>query len=824
VRYRWFACCVIVALAALLTTGSSSTGEAASNRISYVRSESPELHDLRRQGNSFFVVGDYLRAGALYERGYREAIAKGDRVSALRFLNNIGSAHFLLFQYREAVGAYLKARELAQQENDQDSLAAIYSNLSSLYFVNGEMSSASEAAADGLKLPRNAGAKFKSKLLIQTALIRQEQKDWQNGLALLKEAAGISHATGDAASEAQALSELGRALVSQGNFAAADQALAESARLREKTGSDALHYVYEALGDLRMRQGDTPAAIAFYDRAIASATPFGANATWTAWYLRGRALLTVGRLNEAFHDLKSALDAVRRSRVEMLPANAFRSSSEVRLHEVYSAFIETGSRLYMKTGQRRYAEETFAVAEESRAASLRALWAGSDLTARLRPEYYQTLLQLQKAEVAQLKSSPGADDAARRAQVRLTELELKSGLDLPPISDEGTPEHPQFLALARAALAPDEIYISFHVDPAGSCLWLLTRNNFEFRTFPAQYPWDKVIAEFRKAADENSLATSDTSRQLYNFLFGEFGRRSLDKPVWIIAPDGPLSDLPFAALLVPGRDQTDRPHYLIEDHAIDIAPGITALMGKRAAVASGAFVAIGDPIYNRVDERLDHAPMPTGIRGTGSAVAAASAPTMELSRLAGSGREVEACASMWRSHGSRTELLEGKEANIAALTAAIRQSPRVLHIAAHMLFPAHDSGPPAVALSLLPEDQVQLFSATEISLLKSTIGLVVLDGCSSGRGEIVPGTGLMGMTQAWLAAGARAVIATRWPVSDREAGAFFHSFYDIYYHSAAGNRGAVAKVLQQTQVEQLRSGGVSASPAYWSAYFSVERN
>jgi CHAT domain-containing protein len=850
VKYRRFPFSVVVAIAALLTTGSFSPGRNASDRVSPVRSESPELHDLRHQGNAFFLAGDYLRAGAVYDRGYREAIAKDDRVSALRFLNNIGSAHFLLFQYREAVSAYLKAKDLAQQENDQDSLAAVYSNLSSLYFVNGEMSSASEAASEGLKLPRKAGSKFRSKLLIQTALISLQQKDSQKGLALLKEAAAVSQASGDTASEAQALSELGRALLSSGNLASADQALLEAARLREKTGGDTLHYVYESLGDLRMRQGDTNSAIAFYDRAIASATPFGPSAYWTALYLHGRALLAEGRLNEAWHDFEAALKAVRQSRVEILPADAFRTSSEVRLHEVYSSFIETGRRLYMQTGERRYAEQTFAVAEESRAASLRALWAGPDLTARLHPEYFQTVLELQKAEVAQLKESPGADEAARRAKVRLTELELKSGLDLPPVSDDAALDRLQSLTRARAALAPDEVYIGFRVDPAGSCVWAFTRDDFEMRTFPAQYPWDKVVADFRKAVSADALANSETGLQLYEFLFGKLRRGFLDKPVWIIAPDGPLYDLPFAALPVPvsnrfpGLNPPGRIHYLIEEHAVGIVPGIMALMRKPAPVTSGAFVAIGDPIYNRVDDRLRDATLHRikhDDRGSVSLVSTLRLPlpsspsspparallppqTMELNRLAGTGREVEACATQWRSHGSRAELLEGTDANTAALTAAIGQSPRVLHIAAHMLFPDHDSGPPILALSLLPENQVQLLSATEISNLRSTMGLVVLDGCGSGRGEILPGTGVMGMTRAWLAAGARAVIATRWPVSDGEAGAFFHSFYEFYYQAPPGSRGAMAKILQRTQVEQLRSGGTHASPAYWSAYFSVERN
>ena len=121
---------------------------------------------------------------------------------------------------------------------------------------------------------------------------------------------------------------------------------------------------------------------------------------WQAYYDRGKFKMEQGRLQEAFADFGAALKSARQWRAEVLPADAFRIGTEVKLQEVYSSFIEVGSRLYAQTGQTRFVEQTFAAAEESRAASLRALWVGRDLTTALPGEYWEALADLNKLEAA----------------------------------------------------------------------------------------------------------------------------------------------------------------------------------------------------------------------------------------------------------------------------------------------------------------------------------------------------------------------------------------------------------------------------------------
>jgi CHAT domain-containing protein len=817
---------ILASVLALIISGSVETrlpSKGGPARIT--ESERPEFFELRQQGNALFNTGKYLSANLVYESGYTQAISRGEVRSALRFLNNLGSSQYAMFRYRDAIKAYLRVRELAVSQGDDEMLAAACSNLSNLYYQMGDLDAAIESANQGLRLPPAATAKFKAKLLIQSALIRIRQMDWEHALTFLHSAIAAAHTARDLQSESQAWNELGTTLLQTGRIPAAEHALLEALRLRESTpGRVDIFYFYESLAELRLRQGNVAAALDLYDKAAAAARPSGPGALWEVLDLRGRARLAQGRLEAAYSDFSASLDCLRQLRAEVLPADAFRVSTEVEWHDVYSNFIETGSKLYRKTGRPLYAVQTFAVAEESRAASLRALWAGSDLTSRLPPEYGQTLSELQQAQTALLGNNTNGEEAVRHARVKLSEIEMKAGLDFPPYSDNADRERNRLLNLTRTALGPEEAFFGFHLGQDESCVWAITRDAFEFRRLPPLTEYSEAIARFAKTVSEGSPEARMLGQQLYHRLFGSISRRILDKSVWILAPEGALFELPFAALVQTAETDSRAPRYLIERHAIRIVPGVSVLLGPVAPELRGPFVGIGDPIYNQADDRFQPLSNTRIHPAKMLRLSGSQAEPMELARLPGTGREVERCSGIWRSHGDRALLLEGAAANTSSLLEALRQNPQVLHIAGHVLFPASAPGPGMLAFTLQPDDRVQLLSSTEIAAFRAKIGLVVLDGCSSARAAILPGAGLMGMTRAWMAAGARAVIAARWPIADREGGELFQSFYRFYYQKSPHRPVSFARILQAAQIEQLHSDGPHASPAYWASYFCVERN
>ena len=83
---------------------------------------------------------------------------------------------------------------------------------------------------------------------------------------------------------------------------------------------------------------------------------------------------------------------------------------------------------------------------------------------------------------------------------------------------------------------------------------------------------------------------------------------------------------------------------------------------------------------------------------------------------------------------------------------------------------------------------------------------MVLSGCHSAAGATLRGSGLLGLTRAWLTAGARSVVASRWSTPD-ENGVLFQAFYsDLRTH----NREGAAASLRAAQLECLSH---SACPA-----------
>jgi CHAT domain-containing protein len=104
----------------------------------------------------------------------------------------------------------------------------------------------------------------------------------------------------------------------------------------------------------------------------------------------------------------------------------------------------------------------------------------------------------------------------------------------------------------------------------------------------------------------------------------------------------------------------------------------------------------------------------------------------------------------------------------------------------------------------------------EIAELKLDCDLVVLSACQTGRGQLVSGEGIVGLTRAFLYAGSRSVAVSLWNVSDLSTARFMQSFYR---HLATGT-GAVA-ALRQAKLEMIEPGKATRHPYYWAPFVLV---
>jgi CHAT domain-containing protein len=176
-----------------------------------------------------------------------------------------------------------------------------------------------------------------------------------------------------------------------------------------------------------------------------------------------------------------------------------------------------------------------------------------------------------------------------------------------------------------------------------------------------------------------------------------------------------------------------------------------------------------------------------------------------------------ACSRAWGA--SRTRILTGSDANLANIRSALDTHPAVIHFATHVITAPGDHASGLIALSLDPSGAMGLMGPTEIIAHPVSAGLVVLNGCHSGQGDALPGAGLMGLTRAWIGAGARSVLATTWDIPD-EAGR--NLMVEFYRASRAQPERGPAFALQQAQLAAIKQSTKNTA-AVWAAYFLLGR-
>jgi CHAT domain-containing protein len=396
-----------------------------------------------------------------------------------------------------------------------------------------------------------------------------------------------------------------------------------------------------------------------------------------------------------------------------------------------------------------------------------------------------------------------------RSQLLLAEAKAGSNVEL--ISDK-------LLNRVQENLPPDAALLSFHLGERQSFLWAVSRERFRLYALPDRSHLTAGINDFVEAVRTRQDSATHLGRELYEHLFGRLAASFREKPKWILALDEQLFRIPFGALVV----DSGGPVYLAERHAVRVTTGAVALVeGHHRTwnqLLSGRFLGVGDAIYNTADPRWRARQRERVDSFAGVVFAASENPRRQgwaLARLPGSAREIESCARAWDAPSSI--LLEGTDAAPAPLRKALQTAPSVVHIAAHFL---QGSTPPRhslIALSLSQPGDLQMLSPLEITRFKFDVGVVVLSGCSSGRADVLPASGLMGLTRAWLAGGARAVVASHWPTPD-DSGPLFVSFYRHLHQTPEAGPAAA---LQGAQREILRVGGWRSNPQYWATYFVV---
>lgn len=322
-----------------------------------------------------------------------------------------------------------------------------------------------------------------------------------------------------------------------------------------------------------------------------------------------------------------------------------------------------------------------------------------------------------------------------------------------------------------------------------------------------------LVKNFREhiAQPNDILEATLAGQTLFAKLFPHEARVVLDSATrLIVSPDGPLWEVPFAALVTNAGRQ---PSYLGAQKAITYTQSLTLFAQSRhdapQFVPGHKTVAlvVGDPLF--VSEPVSE----SRLRRVRSFMCFGERrPPL---RLPGTGIEATKVAALYDS----TPLL-GKDATEAALRERIA-SADVIHLATHGCTDprrAMSSGlllaTPEKRLQTSGTDNDSVLQAWEIySQFKLKAELVVLSACDTGRGEAVAGEGLIGLTRALQYAGARSVVSSLWTADDQSTLTLM-----VALHRNLRNGDSKDEALRRA-MQSVRKDPRSSHPYYWAAFY-----
>ena len=326
------------------------------------------------------------------------------------------------------------------------------------------------------------------------------------------------------------------------------------------------------------------------------------------------------------------------------------------------------------------------------------------------------------------------------------------------------------------AIAADTVVVYFSVLRDRVLVWTMTAAGTKTRAIA--YQEDDLIADidgFRQSLTSARQDGLDQARVFQRLLDTTLHAAGGGVRRLLIAADGPLGDLPFAALVDPGSRQR-----LVERYEIALLPGLPSGVSVNSSGTPRLVLAVG---YNGASSGL---------------------PAL---------RYAEAEAARVGAFYPAARVEAGPAATPEALTAAAPNAD-VIHIAAHAR--ANRMAPWESRLVLAPDgdaDGALTFEAVERWDLRRCRA-VVLSACETSTASRARGQGMLSLATPFLHAGAACVIGTLWPVDDRASALFM----DLLHHRLADGE-APAAALRAAQLTALASDDpLLRAPSTWAAY------
>jgi CHAT domain-containing protein len=256
----------------------------------------------------------------------------------------------------------------------------------------------------------------------------------------------------------------------------------------------------------------------------------------------------------------------------------------------------------------------------------------------------------------------------------------------------------------------------------------------------------------------------------------------------IFVPHGVLSLVPFAAL------QDEAGNALVSTHAISTAPSMRVLqtmLTRGNGLTSDQSLVVGNPV---------------------------TLPQYELTDIPGSEKEATAVAA---TMGAECTLLTGDDARMQKVAQEM-QGVSMVHLACHSQ-PGILVFAPTLPASVPEEEEEEEEEEYDDGLLHKehvhclrlmAKPTVVLSGSYTAAGSITE-DGIVGLPRAFIAAGAKSVVATMWASQDESSPVLVDAFHNKCKSGCASQAQALRLAMLELQAAE---GGKFKHPVHWAGF------
>ena len=834
------------------------------------------------EGSAVWSKGDYDRAIAAFEKAVGILLARKEppkKALAAAYVS-MGNAYWSKGDYDQTLEYYEKALPLqvAVLGEKHPDVGVSHRNMALVRQQTGDYDAAIESVGKALAVYLPAFGERHTMVAqcysdASGAYLAKGQPD--RALRLAEKALSIQLSLPERSDRDTAViyTTLAGAYLAQGSFARAavfyQKALdTDRAEVGERHPDVAEDYLN--LGKLHAKRGDLDEALRFYQKAVLANDPRldrpGAylNPPVDTAYseeflldsLKGAASALARRYAahpRRLEDLEKSVTVYEHASllIERMRSGYRAEGSKLALArktaETYDDAIRVAVDLHCATGNQRYLETAFRFAEKSRAGILLDAvneaeareFAGipGELLARERQLRIDVASLDRRVTEAQLDPDPA--DEARRSADRDRLFDLKRNYEA--LLQRFEKDYPRYFALKYrfAAASAEEVrerlldertaLVEYFVGRDRLFVFVVTRSGLSVSTVAKDSSLEAAVEELRGGIAERDFARyARSARWLYEQLIAPVERDVAGKDL-VVVPDGPLSAMPFEALLTravsatSGWGDAGSLPYLIRDRAVSYAYSATMLLTalrrekpppEKDYVAFAPVFLEGLPARGGVGDTPPPSPARPTRSGTG-APGSLPASRGEVTDVLKLFRGRYGLLDRWLSSRSRVYL--EREATEATLKHAGLEHYRYVHLATHGIV---DRKHPRLSGLLLmrregsAEDGVLRLG--EIYNLPLNADLVVLSACETGLGQLARGEGVIGLTRGFLYAGASSVLVSLWQVADVTTAALMADFYREVLTGKPRTQ-----ALREAKLRAIRRDPESAKPYSWSAFVLI---